>query len=127
MAKAAQLKQEGRYIEDVIADLAEPAEAVEYRLGVKAADFASYADGVLSGLQEKIGGGSAPGMTLELPNYEGVRVNCEDGWFLIRKSLHDPLMPLNIESDAAGGAAKIAAAVKELLMPFGELDLSLLG
>ena len=127
VAKAAQLKQEGRYIEDLISDLAEPAEAVEYRLGVKAADFASYADGVLSGLQEKIGGGSAPGMTLELPNYEGVRVNCEDGWFLIRKSLHDPLMPLNIESDAAGGAAKIAAAVKELLMPFGELDLSLLG
>ena len=77
-------------------------------------------------------------LALELPNYEGVRVNvwldpsqtgktAPDGWFLLRKSLHDPLMPLNIESDAAGGAAKIAAAVKELLMPFGELDLSLLG
>ena len=127
MAKAAQLKQEGRYIEDLIADLKEPAEAVEYRLGVKAADFASYADGVLSGLQEKIGGGSAPDMTLELPNYEGVRVNCEDGWFLIRKSLHDPLMPLNIESDAAGGVEKIAAAVKTLLEPFDQLDLSKLG
>ena len=63
-------------------------------------------------------------MTLETPNYEGVRVNCEDGWFLIRKSLHDPLMPLNIESGVPGGAAKIAAAVRELLAPFDQLDLS---
>ena len=113
-----------RYIEDVIADLGEPAEAVEYRLNLKAVDFASYADGVLEALQEKIGSGSVPGMTLEQPNYEGVRVNCVDGWFLIRKSLHDPLMPLNIESDVPGGAAKIAAQVKGLLEPFDQLDLS---
>ncbi|MBP5750646.1 MAG: phosphomannomutase/phosphoglucomutase, partial [Firmicutes bacterium] len=124
VAKAAQLKKEGRYVEDLLADLAEPAEAVEYRLDLKADDFAGYADGVLSALQEKIGSGAAAGMTLETPNYEGVRVNCEDGWFLIRKSLHDPLMPLNIESDVPGGAAKIAAAVKELLAPFDQLDLS---
>ena len=124
VAKAAQLKKEGKYIEDLIADLAEPAEAVEYRLDLKAKDFASYADGVLSALQEKIGSGQVPGMTLEEPNYEGVRVNYEDGWFLIRKSLHDPLMPLNIESGAPGGAAKIAAAVRKLLEPFDQLDLS---
>ena len=66
------------------------------------------------------------GMTLEQPNYEGVRVNCEEGWFLIRKSLHDPLMPLNIESNAAGGVSRIASQVKELLSPYSELDLSIL-
>ena len=126
VAKAAELKKEGRYIEDVIADLGEPAEAVEYRLNLKAEDFASYADGVLEALQEKIGSGSIPGKTLELPNYEGVRVNCENGWFLIRKSLHYPLMPLNVESDVPGGAARIAAAVKQLLVPFDQLDLSTL-
>ena len=124
VAKAAELKKERRYIEDLIADLTEPAEAVEYRLGVGAEDFAAYADSVLAALQEKIGSGTVRGMTLELPNYEGVRVNCENGWFLIRKSLHDPLMPLNIESDAPGGAAAIAAAVKDLLAPFDQLDLS---
>ena len=124
VAKAAQLKKEGKYIEDLLADLGEPAEAKEFRLDLKAEDFASYADGVLTALQEKIGSGSVPGMTLEEPNYEGVRVNCENGWFLIRKSLHDPLMPLNIESDVAGGVEKIAAAVKELLIPFDQLDLT---
>lgn len=127
VAKAAQLKKEGRFIEDLIADLEEPAEAAEYRLDVKAEDFAAYADSVLAGLHEKIGGGGLPGMSLEIPNYEGVRANCEEGWFLIRKSLHDPLMPLNIESSVPGGLAKIAAAVRALLAPYDKLDLSKLG
>ena len=124
VAKAAQMKKEGKYIEDLLADLDEPAEEREFRLDVKADDFASYADSVLAGLQEKIASGIVPGMTLEQPNYEGVRVNCPDGWFLIRKSLHDPLMPLNVESNAAGGVEKIAAEVRKLLEPYSQLDLS---
>ncbi|MCR4804870.1 MAG: phosphomannomutase/phosphoglucomutase [Clostridia bacterium] len=127
VARAAQMKAEGRHIEDLLAGLDEPAEAAEFRLAVNAKDFASYADGVLEGLREAIASGSVPGMSLELPNYEGVRVNCCDGWFLIRKSLHDPLMPLNIESDGAGGVARIAAAVRSLLEPFDQLDVSKLG
>ena len=35
------------------------------------------------------------------PNYEGVRINFRleglKGWCLLRRSLHEPLMPLNIE------------------------------
>lgn len=44
-----------------------------------------------------------------------------DGWFLLRLSLHDPLMPLNIESDSAGGAKKIAAALAGFLAGFEKL------
>ena len=50
--------------------------------------------------------------------------NTGDGWFLLRLSLHDPLMPLNIESNSIGGVAKIAAALKEFLKNFAELDSS---
>ena len=39
-------------------------------------------------------------MNLEEPNFEGVRVNIGDGWFLLRLSLHDPLMPLDIQCDS---------------------------
>ena len=135
VAKAAELKQEGRYIEDLIADLGVPAEAKEFRLDLQAEDFAAYAHGVLSGLQQAIASDKAPGMTLEEPNYEGVRVNvwldsgntgktAPDGWFLLRKSLHDPLMPLNIESNVPGGVERIAAAVYELLKPYDQLDLT---
>jgi phosphomannomutase len=135
VAKAAELKKEGEYIEDLIADLGVPAEAKEFRLDLKAEDFAAYADGVLAGLQQAVASGSVPGMTLEEPNYEGVRVNvwldsdntgktAPDGWFLLRKSLHDPLMPLNIESNVPGGVERIAAAVYELLKPYDQLDLT---
>ena len=37
-----------------------------------------------------------------------------DGWFLLRKSLHDSLMPLNIESNRKGSVAIIAKKVKAL-------------
>ena len=51
-------------------------------------------------------------------NYEGVRVACtserEDGWYLLRLSLHDPVIPVNIESNVAGGVDRI----KQRLLPF---------
>lgn len=34
------------------------------------------------------------------------------GWLLLRASLHDPLLVLNVESDVAGGASRIAAQVR---------------
>ena len=47
-----------------------------------------------------------------------------DGWALLRMSLHDPNMPLNIEADTAGGADVIERTVKELLTGFDALDFS---
>ncbi len=135
VVEAARLKGEGKFIESLTADLKEPEEAAEFRLPVLASGFASYADEVLEdirlGVQDSaLKAGATVRMSLELPNYEGVRVNCgaEDlsGWFLIRKSLHDPLMPINIESDCAGGLARIASALVSMLSKFKELDLSLL-
>lgn len=139
VVKAAQLKKEGLAIESLLSDLAEPKEAAEFRLPVLAEDFASYAEGVLEELKSWIGRGECTqanpcggrcrcGMSLEEPNYEGIRVNCDekngDGWFLLRKSLHDPLMPLNIESNKEGGVREIAAKVAVLLKMHDKLDIS---
>ena len=59
-------------------------------------------------------------------NYEGVRVNLDqahgNGWFLLRMSLHDPLMPLNIESDSEGGVKIIAAELAKFLLSCDKLD-----
>ena len=45
-------------------------------------------------------------------NHEGLRVSFGpqdgDGWFLLRLSVHDPILPLNIESNQPGGAKVIA-------------------
>ena len=56
----------------------------------------------------------------------GVRVNFSpergNGWCLLRMSLHEPLMPLNIESDDVGGVDKIANELYPVLKGFDKLD-----
>ena len=118
--EAALLKREGKHIEDLIADLKDPLEAKEVRFKVLAEDFSSYAQEVLDFIEAE-----APkkeGWKLELPNYEGVRVNVPGGWFLLRKSLHDPVMPLNIESDIEGGVDSTLGEIKKLLERFDKLE-----
>jgi len=56
------------------------------------------------------GAGGAKGWVLEEENHEGWRVSIEEGegkkgWVLLRASLHDPLLVLNVESDVPNGAA----------------------
>ena len=59
------------------------------------------------------------------PNYEGVRIACTDekeqGWFLLRQSLHDPVLPLNIESNVEGSVNRITDRVLALLSNFKAL------
>ena len=61
-------------------------------------------------------------------NYEGIRVACDKdngaGWFLLRLSLHDPVIPLNIESEKNGGVKQIADILFEFLKDFKSLDLT---
>ncbi|MCL1983050.1 MAG: phosphomannomutase/phosphoglucomutase [Clostridiales bacterium] len=115
--KAAQLASEGKTIGSLIAELEEPAEAREIRLPVEAADSSSFADEALETLRQYAE--AQPGMTVVAPNYEGIRISFDkehgDGWCLLRKSLHDPLMPLNIESNSEGGCDKILRELKPVL------------
>ncbi|HBC27166.1 MAG TPA: phosphomannomutase/phosphoglucomutase, partial [Ruminococcaceae bacterium] len=64
-------------------------------------------------------------------NREGLRVSFPkengDGWFLLRLSVHDPIMPLNVESDSKGGVARILDQLTPFLKTCRELDLSPLG
>lgn len=59
-------------------------------------------------------------------NHEGVRVSIPalEGWFLVRMSVHDPIMPINIESDLSGGAKKIADLLLTYLGEFEGLDVA---
>lgn len=126
--KAARLKKSGAAISDVISSLKHPVEAEEIRFPIIAEDFQSYGDMILSELTALFGSEQVKGASLVTPNYEGIRVNfCLpdlSGWFLLRKSLHDPIMPLNVESDTAGGCAEIRRILKPLLSGYTELDTS---
>lgn len=99
--KEAQLHKKGADIGDMISSLEEPKEAIEVRLPIDASDFSVYGDQVLAGLKVWVEAKKDKGLSLVEPNYEGVRINFDlpevKGWCLLRKSLHDPIMPLNVE------------------------------
>ena len=61
-------------------------------------------------------------------SFEGVRLSFDEthgnGWCLLRKSLHDPLMPLNVESNDKGGCKEILSRLMPILKAFVNLDLT---
>ena len=117
-------RRKGYTLPSLIADLQEPAESYEFRMDLKLPDFKPYGNGILEELRAFVA--AQPGWTLAPNNYEGVRVNLNkdhgNGWFLLRMSLHEPLMPLNIESDSEGGAKIIARELFPFLAGFDKLD-----
>lgn len=126
LIKMAQLKADGKTtIDQLIANLPEPVEAAEYRPKIKAADFNDYSTSVLEGFATFVE--QTDGWSLTPNNYEGVHVTCDatagNGWALLRKSLHDPQLPLNIESEESGGVEKIAGKIKDFLSGYEGLDL----
>lgn len=109
-------------IDDLLSDLEEPAEAKEFRLDISQPDYSKYGNRILQELEDY--SKSVKGWVLENDNYEGVRVSAGDGWFLLRMSLHDPLMPLNIESNTNGGVRIIASQLAVFLRKYQYLDIS---
>ena len=119
---AAKAKREGKAIGDLIAKLKQPAESREYRLKIQGTDDAkAYGASVLKKFEERA---AKAGIVIAKPSYEGVRLIFANGWALLRMSLHDPNMPLNVESKEQGGCQQIAAQVQTLLQGFNCLDMS---
>ncbi|MBR0156655.1 MAG: phosphomannomutase/phosphoglucomutase [Clostridia bacterium] len=114
----------GETLNSLIAALAEPAESSEVRMAVNTEAFADYTAEVLEKVKAYFE--NCEGFTVVSPNYEGVRVGADaahgDGWFLIRRSLHDPLMPTNLESNSEGGVKLLAAALMGALADFDKLE-----
>lgn len=125
IVQAARMRKDGKELQDLISSLRQPAESVEVRFKVNADDVAEYGQAVLDRVSTVAP--TIDGWKVVCPNYEGVRVSCtnedEQGWFLLRKSLHDPVLPLNIESDLNGGVEVIRQKLLEVLKPFDKLTI----
>lgn len=128
LVELAKTRLAGQRLTDLIAPLQEPAESEEFRLKILEADFKACGTSVIDQLQAFVA--AQADWAIVPKNYEGVRVACqapdEDGWFLLRLSLHDPVLPLNIESNVAGGVAKIAQRLRAFLTTLTRLDASAL-
>lgn len=124
LIKMAQLKKEGKKLEDMLSGLAEPKESMEFRMNITTEDFKAYGQKIIDELTAY--SKTAPGWHCAPDNHEGIRASFDkndgDGWFLLRLSVHDPLMPLNIESDSEGGVRIIAQKLCDFLEKYEYLD-----
>lgn len=118
----AKARREGCRLKDLIAGLGYPAEAEEYRLKISGADNAmDYGNEVLEAFANRA---KEAGIKIAVPSYEGVRLVFPDGWALLRRSLHDPLLPLNVEGHRIGSVSAIVCQLRGLLSGFDNLDLT---
>ena len=123
LIKIAQLKSTGHTINELIEALPEPQESEEIRIKINTPEFGEYGDRILATIKAKAEANA--GWTLTPNNFEGVHISCaeEQGWILIRKSLHDPVLPINVESDIVGGTEAIWEKAKALLSPFDQISI----
>ncbi len=128
LIELAKSKLAGKSLTDLIANLQEPIESEEFRIKLLVEDFKTLGDRAIAQLQEFAA--TQTDWKIVPNNYEGIRVSCtsidENGWFLLRLSLHDPVMPLNIESNIQGGVVKIAKRLLTFLQQIDSLDISAL-
>lgn len=123
LIKLCQLKKQKKSLLSLIEDLKEPVQTYEARIGFKPTckDWKSSAQEVMARLEKvfakKIGFRLAQ-------SYEGVRINFADGWMLIRQSVHDPILPLNVESDKEGGVLFAVKKLYKVLKKHKDLDLT---
>ena len=123
--KAAQLRKEGKGLDELTAGLKEPLESREIRYRILEKDFRACGEKIIADLTAYAE--QREDWHLADDNREGVRVSFDKengaGWFLLRLSVHDPIMPLNIESDSEGGVEKILAQLTAFLQTTQGLDL----
>ncbi len=96
----------------------------EVRFNITATDFKTYGLKVIEELENYAK--TVPTYKIADDNREGIRVSTENGWFLLRLSVHDPVMPMNFESSVIGGVQKDIDNLREFFSKFSELDISAL-
>ncbi len=122
--KMANLRKEGKKIGDCISSLRKPLEEKELRFNITEADFRPIGEKLIEEI--KTIAENSDEMILAPDNYEGVRVSFNDekrnGWFLLRLSVHDPVMPFNTESEKIGGCVDICKTFYDIVKNVKNID-----
>ncbi len=114
------LYRHGGDLTDLIAGLETPLEETDLRLNFIGDGWRSTAEKIISrlnGIAERM-------LKLSQDNYEGVRayVSHADGYFIVRTSVHDPVLPIYIESNKPSGVLSIARFLHSFLNGFADVD-----
>lgn len=128
IVRAMKLKQQGATLGSLIADLQEPVESAEIRLSITAEDFREAGKKAIQLVLDYAN--AAEHWHIAPDNREGVRISfdleggMDNGWFLLRLSVHDPVLPLNVESDVPGGVKAMLGSLLAVLRDVEGIDLT---
>ncbi|KAL3136468.1 hypothetical protein ABBQ38_005721 [Trebouxia sp. C0009 RCD-2024] len=124
------LAGEGDIAIELLKQLKEPKDAREFRMKITAQDFKPVGEQVLAAFHDWLlaGSGGASNWSLAEVNHEGWRVTVDEGdgkmgWLLLRASLHDPLLVLNVESELEGGVKDTVAHLRKFFTEHSEFEL----
>ena len=116
------LKAENRSLEDLIATLQQPAETLEVRFKLEVDAFKDLGQQVIDSFRTW----QVEDIAQDLENHEGVRFNVTgkygSGWFLLRMSLHEPLLVLQVENDEKGKIPLVLQQIHEQMNQFPKVN-----
>ncbi len=128
IVEAMKRKQAGMTLGSLIADLQEPVESAEIRLKITAPDFKSAGKAVIQHVLDCAT--YTENWHIAPDSREGVRINFDlqsgfqNGWFLLRLSVHDPVLPLNVESDVQGGVRFMLSSLLSAIRDMPGIDIA---
>jgi phosphomannomutase len=121
--EAVHLKRQHKELSALIARLKHPYADYEFRMKILDNDFHTYGQYTLAAFEKCA---REKGLFVVPNSYEGVRIAFSgetiQGWALLRTSLHDPVMALNIEGHRLGDCKNILDLVKTMLRSCVNLD-----
>lgn len=122
--EAASLAKEGKTLNDLIANLREPVKEKEMRFKILCDDFRPEGERIISLFAKAAE--KYEKWTAAPDNHEGIRINADkdngNGWFLLRLSVHDPIIVLNAESDENDGIMKMAKDIYDVISTADNID-----
>ncbi|EMF0122637.1 phosphomannomutase/phosphoglucomutase [Enterococcus hirae] len=118
-----ELKQTEQTLEEIIHDLKQPQEVQEIRLRLSGEDPKKQGATIIQGLANEL---NEEGLVFHPENEEGIRYDLKEpygnGWFLLRASLHEPLLVLQIENDEVGKNQHVLQLLAEHLKKYSNVE-----
>lgn len=122
------LQKEQRALTDLMAELEQPAETLEIRYPISGEEYKAIGQQMIQRFREELP--KHAGFTENPENQEGVRFSINDpygkGWMLLRLSLHEPLLVMQVENDQAGQIKRQLPIFRELLAKESTVDITTL-
>ncbi|REC32490.1 phosphomannomutase/phosphoglucomutase [Enterococcus pseudoavium] len=120
------LQQEKRELTDLMAELEQPLETLEIRYPISGEDYKVTGQEMIELFRKELP--KQVGFAENPENQEGVRFSVTEpygkGWLLLRLSLHEPLLVMQVENDQAGQIQKQLPIFRELLAKDPQIELT---